>query len=259
MYGICNLSIVPCRKSPSDRSEMTSQLLFGETFEIIEEQQKWVNIKNSFDQYTSWIDKKQYQPITQKLYLKLNREVSPLSFELVQAIINTTDDTVLPIVMGSVLPGLKNSNIEIEKVSYKYEGQSTNPLDTKKSRESIIECAFLYLNAPYLWGGRSPFGIDCSGFTQLVFKLNGINILRDASQQAEQGKAIDFVEEAAPGDLAFFDNDAGKIIHVGIVIGKNKIIHASGKVRVDKLDHYGIYNESKKTYSHQLRIIRSFI
>ncbi len=259
MYGICNLSIVPCRKSPSDRSEMTSQLLFGETFEIVEEQQKWVNIKNSFDQYTSWIDKKQYQPITQKLYLKLKKEVSPLSFELVQAIINTTDDTVLPIVMGSVLSGLKNSNIEIEKVSYKYEGQFTNPSSSKKPRESIIECAFLYLNAPYLWGGRSPFGIDCSGFTQLVLKLNGINILRDASQQAAQGKAIDFVEEAAPGDLAFFDNDAGKIIHVGILIGNNKIIHASGKVRVDKLDHYGIYNESKKAYSHQLRIIRSFI
>jgi cell wall-associated NlpC family hydrolase len=258
MYGICNLSLVPCRKIASDRSEMVTQLLFGETFEILEEQKKWIRIKNSFDDYISWIDKKQYQPITQKTYSKITKE-HQLSFELIQPLANITNDSILPIVIGSTLPTIKNHKFEIEKTEYEYDGQVTKPVVTKKTRSLIIENAYLYLNAPYLWGGRSPFGIDCSGFTQIVFKLNGINILRDASQQAKEGTAIDFVEEAQAGDLAFFDNDAGKITHVGIVLGNNKIIHASGKVRIDQLDHYGIYNEEKKDYSHQLRVIRSFV
>jgi cell wall-associated NlpC family hydrolase len=115
------------------------------------------------------------------------------------------------------------------------------------------------LNSPYLWGGKSPFGIDCSGFTQMVYKLCGIKILRDAKQQAQQGSALSFIEEAVPGDLAFFDNEEGKIIHVGIVLKNNKIIHASGCVRIDTLDHQGIYNASAKTYTHNLRVIKNIL
>lgn len=259
MYGICNLSIVPCRRSPSDRSEMVTQLLFGETFEIIEEQKKWVKIKNSFDNYISWIDKKQYQPLTQKTYNSIIKEPIYLSSDLVQTVIISSTDNALPIVLGSQLPSLKGTAFKIEEVLYEYDGPTVKAGTVKKIRATIIQNAYLYLNAPYLWGGRSPFGIDCSGFTQMVFKLSGINILRDASQQAKEGQAIDFIDEARPGDLAFFDNDAGKIIHVGILLGDGLIIHASGKVRVDKFDHYGIYNEEKKGYSHQLRIIKSLV
>lgn len=259
MYGICNLSIVPCRKTPSDRSEMVTQLLFGETFEILDEKKKWIKIKNSFDQYVSWIDKKQYQPITQKTYSGLSKEQSTFSFDLVQPLINNSADGVLPIVLGSVLPRIKNHKFEIENIKYTYEGALIKPVVTKKTRSAITENAYLYLNTPYLWGGRSPFGIDCSGFTQMVLRLCGIAVLRDASQQATMGKAVDFVEEAQPGDLAFFDNDVGKITHVGIMLGNNKIIHASGKVRIDRLDHYGIYNEEKSTYSHSLRVIKALM
>jgi len=259
MHGICNLSIIPCRKSPSDRSEMVTQLLFGETFEIIEDGEKWIRVKHSYDDYVSWIDKKQYQPISEKSFSALRKETHVISFDLVHPILNTNNDSLLPIVLGSSLHGFKNHEVEFDKVKYKYDGQIIKPHVSKKTRETIIEYSFLYLNTPYLWGGRSPFGIDCSGFTQLVFKLNGVPIPRDASQQAKEGNDIDFIEEAQPGDLAFFDNDAGKIIHVGIVMGNNKIIHASGKVRIDKLDHYGIYNEEKKAYSHQLRIIKSML
>ena len=117
----------------------------------------------------------------------------------------------------------------------------------------------MYLNAPYLWGGKTPFGIDCSGFTQMVYKLNGFALPRDAYQQAEIGETLSFVEEAEPGDLAFFDDDEGNIIHVGMVLEQGTIIHASGKVRIDALDHQGIYNKELKNYSHKLRLIKKII
>jgi cell wall-associated NlpC family hydrolase len=127
------------------------------------------------------------------------------------------------------------------------------------STKGIIENAYMYLHSPYLWGGRTPFGIDCSGFTQMVYKLAGIRLKRDASQQAEQGTLINLIDEARQGDLAFFDNEEGRIIHVGIMLPNNKIIHASGKVRIDSIDHHGIYNLETKKYTHNLRIIKRFV
>jgi cell wall-associated NlpC family hydrolase len=117
----------------------------------------------------------------------------------------------------------------------------------------------VYLNAPYLWGGKTPFGIDCSGFTQMVYKLNGYHLKRDASQQATEGEPLSFIEESEPGDLAFFDNEEGKIIHVGIIMDNNYIIHSSGKVRIDRLDHLGIYNAETNRHTHKLRVIKKMI
>ena len=128
-----------------------------------------------------------------------------------------------------------------------------------KVKSKLVETAILYLNTPYLWGGKTPFGIDCSGFVQMVYKLNGFNVLRDASQQASQGEALSFIEESEPGDLAFFDNSEGDIIHVGIIMEDHHIIHAHGKVRVDLLDQSGIYNVDTKTHSHKLRVIKKII
>ena len=122
-----------------------------------------------------------------------------------------------------------------------------------------MKTAFLYVNAPYLWGGRTPFGIDCSGFTQMVYKINGYKLLRDAAQQATQGEALSFIEESQPGDLAFFDNSDGQIVHVGIIMKDNYIIHAHGKVRIDRLDQTGIYNVETNKYTHKLRVIKKII
>ena len=123
-------------------------------------------------------------------------------------------------------------------------------------KSEIVHKAFLFLNTPYLWGGKTPFGIDCSGFTQLVYKLCGHTLLRDAKDQATQGEVLSFIEESEPGDLAFFDNEEGVITHVGIIMQDYFIIHASGKVRIDVLDHSGIYNTDTKKHTHKLRVIK---
>ena len=244
-YGICNLSIVPLRGEPADTSELVSQVLYGEIFKILEQRKNWSKIRLAFDKYEGWIDNKQYLEIKEVQYKSLHNEFPKLSSDLVE-FIQDESEQLYPIVIGSTLNGLSLLN-------HNHDGHS---ITNKNAKTNIIQTAFLYLNAPYLWGGKTPFGIDCSGFTQMVYKLNGYKLLRDASQQATQGEALSFIEESEPGDLAFFDNNEGVIIHVGIIMKDNYIIHAHGKVRIDRLDHSGIYNVDKKTHTHKLRVIK---
>ena len=163
------------------------------------------------------------------------------------------------ITLGSSLPQFRKNKLKLGEQDFSFEGNALNSSSIEHTETAIEELATKYLNAPYLWGGRSIWGIDCSGFTQLVFKMLGIKIRRDAYQQADQGITLGFIEEAEPGDLAFFDNEDGKIIHVGILLGQGKIIHASGKVRIDRIDHQGIFNEETGKYSHKLRIIKRIL
>ncbi len=253
MFGIAIVAIVPLRLSHSDASEMVSQLLFGEHFEIIERLHQWAKIKTHFDQYEGWIDSKQCQIISELDYQFLCHEKQELSADLLNYI-TISKKTLMPIVLGSSLNFLNQK--EINTSEFSFEG---NKIAEQKTRNELLETAFLYLNAPYLWGGKTPFGIDCSGFTQMVYKLNGYHLLRDASQQATQGDALSFIEESEAGDLAFFDNEDGKIIHVGIMMENNYIIHASGKVRIDRLDHLGIYNAELNKHTHRLRVIKKII
>jgi hypothetical protein len=247
-YGICNLSIVPLRNEPNDTSELVSQVLYGEIFKVIEQRKKWSKIRLAFDKYEGWIDNKQYVEINEAYYESLNKEAPALSTDLVEFIVDENQQ-LFPVPLGTSLNGLS-------LLKHHYDGNSIN---TKNEKSNLIQTAFLYLNSPYLWGGKTPFGIDCSGFTQMVYKLNGYKLLRDASQQATQGEALSFIEESEPGDLAFFDNNEGVIIHVGIIMKDNYIIHAHGKVRIDRLDHSGIYNVDKQTHTHKLRVIKKII
>ena len=253
MFGICNLGIVPIRIEASDRSEMVSQLLFGDAFKIIESSPKWTKIQTAFDSYEGWIDNKQFQKITENQYNLLENSESILNGELIDFISYETNQ-LMPIPLGSSLNFLDIN--EINTSNFHFEGKKECGI---KPKDNLLKTAFLYLNAPYLWGGKSPFGIDCSGFTQMVYKLNGNKLLRDASQQAKQGEALSFIEESEPGDLAFFDNEEGNIIHVGIMMENNYIIHASGKVRIDRIDHLGIYNVDTGRHTHKLRVIKKII
>ena len=256
MHGICNLSIVPVRKEPSDKSEMVTQLLFGEHFEVIESNKQWKKIRTAYDNYEGWLDEKQFLSVSLEEFNKLNRSPSFITLDLVQVI--SDNDVMLPIVLGSTLPFFNGKSFRLGSKEFVYEGSVRN-CDKPSPKKMIVENAYMYLNAPYLWGGRSPFGLDCSGFTQMVYKLSGFKLKRDAHQQAEQGYTLNLLDEAEPGDLVFFDNEEGKIIHTGIFLGDGKVIHASGKVRIDKLDSHGIFNVDTKKYSHNLRLIKRLI
>jgi hypothetical protein len=253
MFAICNLAIIPLRAEPSDRSEIVSQVLFGEHFEILEQQKQWSKIKLYFDRYEGWVDTKQYQIISEKNYHELSKDGSILNSDLVEYVTNN-HNMLIPIPLGASLSFLNHDDINIE--NFEFEGLKVSGI---KPKSNIVSTSFMYLNAPYLWGGKTPFGIDCSGFTQMVYKLNGYNLLRDASQQSGQGEALSFIEESEPGDLAFFDNEEGNIIHVGIMMEDNYIIHASGRVRIDRLDHLGIYNAEQNRHTHRLRVIKKII
>ncbi len=253
MFGLCNLATIPLRIAPNDQSEIVSQVLFGEHFWVLQKQSNWLQIKLQFDDYEGWIDEKQMRYITENSFEKLNKNKLILTADLIEFV--TGDDTYLtPIPLGSSLSFLESKTIN--KENFSFDGTKTIGI---KPKPELIKSAFLYLNAPYLWGGKTPFGIDCSGFTQMVYKLNGYKLTRDASQQATQGESLSFIEESEPGDLAFFDNDEGKIIHVGIIMANNYIIHASGKVRIDRLDHLGIFNEEQNRHTHKLRVIKKII
>ena len=257
VYGICNLSLVPCRKEPSDKCEMVTQLLFGEHFTVLESQEKWSRIRIESDGYECWIDNKQYLPLSITTFNQLSHSPCFYTTELAQ-VIGTPQGGAIPVLLGSTLPAFSKTECKVEDHIWKYEGQHT-PAGIKTERSGLIETAMLYLHAPYLWGGRSPFGIDCSGFTQMVYRLNGKQLLRDAYQQASEGSLLSFIEEAETGDLAFFDNAEGHIIHVGIILNGSRIIHASGQVRIDSFDHHGIYNAETRKYSHNLRMIRKIV
>ena len=246
ILGICNLSIVPVRIVDSDKSEMINQLIYGDIIEILEEKEKWVKIKSVFDDYIGWIDKKQYFKIVDNITVDLKNPV--YCIDLVEFIENNNNELVT-IPIGSDI-----SNISL--MNHKFEGKT---ISGKNNRNSIVDTALLFLNSPYLWGGKTPFGIDCSGFTQMVYKINGYKLSRDAKDQANQGETLSFIEESEDGDLAFFNNDQGDIIHVGIILQNNHIIHASGKVRIDRIDHNGIYNNDLNKHTHSLRYIKKII
>ncbi len=224
----CHLAAIPMRVEPTDKAELVNQVLLGEEAQVLDENEKWWFVRLLHDNYEGWVDKKQMRESTG------NANGQPHS---VTSLFQTLAD-------GRMAPcGAMTSEAVID-----------NSIDIEKT-------AMQFIGSPYLWGGRTFMGIDCSGFTQLVFRACGKALPRDAYQQAALGDTIAFVDEARLGDLAFFDNAEGRITHVGIVmnrseVGQLKIIHASGEVRVDTLDHQGIYNAETKVYSHNLRLIK---
>ena len=257
-FGIANISIIPIRKEPSDKSEMISQVLFGECYKILFENEKWSYIELCYDKYQGWIDKKNIIPINEDLHNDIMYNIKICNTEISNIDSNENSYNKQILSPGSSLPfyNSENKSFAINNDLYFHKGKTSVEIISENKGENIINSALKFINSPYIWGGRSIFGIDCSGLTQIVFKMNNIFIPRDAYQQVEYGEVVNFIDDIKPGDIAFFDNDNKEIIHVGILLNRNSIIHASGKVRIDKFDQFGIFNEDIKDYTHKLRVIK---
>ncbi len=241
------------RENPSDKSEMVNQILFGEIYEILRVDIKFSLVKLNHDGYEGWICNKQVTIIEEQEFINLKNEISSVTTDIIDIV---DGDEKLPILMGSILPSLKSNHCFINNLAYEFSGNYTQGFSNIKM---VINNAYSFLNAPYLWGGRTIFGIDCSGFTQLIYRMNGIKIHRDAKDQIKNGRFIDDFSNAKEGDLAFFANEKGLITHVGIMLRNSQIIHSSGKVRIDKIDENGIYNSEKSTYTHKLKKLKRII
>lgn len=257
-HGFCYLSQVAVRINPSHQAEMVNQLLFGETFEILDSVNNWKLIRGSFDQYEGFIEEKQVFLLDDEEWKRLSEEKVYYPSELVNFISEVENNQHFPVVFGSSLPGLQKQHFSVAEKKYLFHGKTLEHT-AENLRDWIPETAMKYLGVPFLWGGRSPFGIDCSGLVQMVFKIFGIKLPRDAAYQSQIGETIHLVDEALPGDLAFFDNSEGTIVHVGILMENSRIIHSSGEVRIDKMDHHGIFNTQLGKYTHQLRLIKRII
>jgi cell wall-associated NlpC family hydrolase len=251
-YFVCENVFVPLRSGPSHKSEMLSQVLFGEKYKIVDQSGKWVKIELIFDNYKGWIDLDHIQH-SESTTTSMGRVLtkSLLCFK--------ADKSKVVLEPGCEIYEPDFNNLTFTAGA----GRFTTSHDFDESfittRESLTDTALRFINSPYIWGGRIPSGIDCSGLTQLSYKIHGIKIPRDSRQQSEIGETVSFINETRPGDLVFFDNEKGIITHVGMIFSAGLVIHASGRVRIDTIDHQGIFKQEIGGYSHHLRLIRRII
>ena len=253
-YAVCKVPVAPLRAESAHRSEMVSQLLLAEAALILEESKDFVKLQCLYDGYEGWCQRSQLA-ITDAW--DNNSQPALFTSNWINSI--TINNAPAHVPMGTPVLSAENARqlAGILKINY---GKSAtwDTTHVKPEEEGIRMRAEQVLGTPYLWGGRSVFGIDCSGYTQLVFRYFNIPLLRDAYLQASQGEVVGFLQEVHCGDLAFFDNAEGRITHVGILLNDHEIIHSAGNVRIDKIDSAGIVNVDTGLRTHQLRIIKRY-
>lgn len=251
-------SVVPVRAEAREGAEQNTQMLFGELAEVLEEQARWTRIRLDSDGQEGWVDAKMIAPIGGKdltAYKKAYKTAAMVKFPMTYAVSENNGQTI-PLTAGTRLPNYKDGRFEVLGVGFRIDPHMVSIQPTVISLQTLLETTRFFINTPYLWGGKNALGMDCSGFTQVVMSLFGKKLLRNASEQATQGRAIKERQKAQAGDLVFFDHEDGKISHVGIVIDPDRVIHCSGRVKVEKLDDTGIFNAETGEYSHHLTQIR---
>lgn len=252
-YAVTIVPVSPMRAEPKHRSEIISQVLFGEFVETEPvNTDGWVKVRNRYDNYEGWVTVSHLEPVEKDVFDAPARFFAP---GWINPVIFNGQPMQVP--FGVLLPHNGSEVTNWGKYTVQFEAP-LEPLPLTPDLDAVLRYATVFLNTSYLWGGKSVFGVDCSGYTQTLYKLAGIPLLRDAYQQATQGEGVGFLQEVQPGDLAFFDNAEGRITHVGVLLNDHEIIHASGKVRIDAIDNEGIVNSDTGERTHKLRLIRRY-
>lgn len=251
-YAICTVPAAPLRKEDAHRTEMTSQILFGETVQVLEQKGEWFRVRGIYDDYEGWLTHHLIEEIAENM---ATAEVCFTASEMVNYAFKDNQQIIIP--LGASLTGYEKEERTLWSDNIQYKGAFAN-FDEVADANRLEQIARMWLNAPYLWGGKTLMGVDCSGFVQTTCKVAGIKLKRDAWQQATQGEPVNNLAETQKGDIAFFQNDNGRVTHVGILLDNNKIIHASGKVRIDNLDEQGITNVDSGARTHTFHSIRRF-
>jgi hypothetical protein len=256
-FAICTLTAVPVRRAATHRGEMCSQLLFGELVELLSvKNHRWVKIRSLDDHNIGWVPLLQLQPISEEELYRLQPQRA-LVLDLFHSMMG--EHQAIPLTLGANLPGFDGMQLYLGQQRYTFSGQAVFPEDIRQPLPVVLRAARQLINVPFLWGGRTPLGLDSTGFVQLCCRVGGIFLPRTAEQQLMYGETIDFMQEAQEGDLAFFENAQGKIAHAGILLGEGEIIHVFDKVCVDWIDHFGIYNRRLRRYTHRLRLIKRLL
>lgn len=256
-YGVCRLALVSVRSKPVHDAPMITQLLFGEHYEVLRKSEdgSCVYIRIHFDDTEGWIDLEQHHSISKEYFDQINFANFKITTDLTCGIL--FKKSPLTILIGSIVP-ISNSELFKIEEQFAFNGEAKS-LGQKRDAEFIKATATKYINAPYLPGGKSPFGIDAAGLVQMVYKIAGYSLPHSLKALSTEGKKIASLEEARPGDLAFFGSPKGEVLHAGIILDDNKIIHPAGRVRIDHLMEEGILRADSKIYTHSLREIRRVI
>ncbi len=260
MKGIVLHSVVPVRAEASEGSEQLTQLLFGETVDVLEEKPRWNRVKNDADGQEGWVDAKMLSPLSEAewdAYRKTDKKAR-VKFPMAPALSENNGQTI-PLTAGTVLPDYKDGRFSVLGVGFRIDPMMVAAGPIAMTKENVMDVVRYFLNIPYLWGGKNGLGMDCSGFTGIIHSLFGHQLLRNSGEQAQQGSPVKSRKNAIAGDLAFFDHEDGKISHVGLILDPDRIIHCSGRVKVEKLDDKGIYSiEQGGKYTHHLVCIRRY-
>jgi gamma-D-glutamyl-L-lysine dipeptidyl-peptidase len=251
-FAVLIVPAAPVRRKPRHDAEMSSQLLFGEIVTVLKyKRDKWAKVRSLHDQYEGWISSFLLEPVSE-------REATALQASVVTDLLNTIHigDKPMHIPAGANLPGFNGTTGQIGSLTYAYNGKWKDRFGEDYSGELLLSTALNWLNVPYMWGGRTPLGADCSGFVQVNAKLCGRDLPRDTWQQAQVGSTVKKLKDASPGDIVFFD-DNDTIVHVGILVSPQEVLHEYGKVRIDPIDKKGIINADTGKRTHSLRLIRN--
>ena len=262
-YGISLHSIVPVRAEAREAAEQNTQMLFGELCQIINHKSqttnpKWTHVRLESDGQEGWVDAKMLTPMSEEEYTTYRealKSAAMVAFPMAYAMSENNGQTI-PLTAGTKLTHYQDGRFEVLGVGFRIDPTMVITSPRELNQDSLLQTVRFFLNVPYLWGGKNALGMDCSGFTQVVMSLFGRLLKRNASEQATQGEEVASLAQAKAGDLAFFDHEDGRISHVGIVIDAERIIHCSGRVKVEKIDNTGIYNAERGEYTHHLVTLR---